>query len=183
MLAFSGKGRIWNSSQLFRALGSLLQNVDKQLPINGVPGAVGEVPRRLCAQDVWASRSTQGETGCQAERHYAAYTDVNSLSGNMRFFLSGESSHEASAVCFGPCAECVWKCDLMESVDYCFKILYWPCCLYFNLFLNCFLQPVSLPICALLCQRTDFPINTFQLMDVVNLILHKPLKKAQFLSL
>lgn len=49
----------------------------------------------------------------------------------------------------------------MENVDYCFKILYWHCYLYFSLFLNFFLQTVALPICALLCQETDFPIKHF----------------------
>lgn len=80
-----------------------------------------------------------------------------------RIFLSGElwSSPKALNVCFGPCAGHVCKFDLMENVDYCFKILYWHCCLYFSLFLNCFLQTLSLPICALLCQETDFPVKHF----------------------
>lgn len=71
-VGFSGKGRIWNSSQLFRALGSLLQNVDKQLSTNGIPGAVGEVPRRLCAQDV-------GQTGVPRLKQDVRQKDITLL--------------------------------------------------------------------------------------------------------
>lgn len=117
-----------------------------------------------CVLRMWGKQEYPGWNRMSGRKtlHCLHWCSVNFLSGNMRrFFKSGESSHETPAVCFGPCAVCLKIWPHMESVDYCFKILNWYCYLYFNLFLNCFLQHVSLPICALLCQRTDFPIKHF----------------------
>lgn len=129
---------------------------------------------KWCSRSCWVGPQKAVCSGCVGRREYPGSNrtsgrktlhclhccNVNSLRGNVRFFYLGSLDMKPLLDALAP-VQCVWKFDLMENVDYCFKILYWRCYLYFNLVLNCFLQTVFLPICALLCQRTDFPTKRF----------------------
>lgn len=129
---------------------------------------------KWCSRSCWVGPQKALCSGCVGKREYPGsnrmsgrktlhclhWCNVNSLRGNVRFFYLGSLDMKPLLHALAP-VQCVWKSDLMENADYCFKILYWRCYLYFNLVLNCFLQTVFLPICALLCQRTDFPTKRF----------------------